>query len=47
MARESARYFALDLAMKARRRTAHGRTDPDIDSYLMGMVHDRAFGFGL
>ena len=47
MAVESARYFLLEKALKARRRMSRGRSDPLIDDYLIGMVSDRAFGFGL
>ncbi len=44
---ESLRYLVLEEALKARRLTARGRTDRIIDDYLIGMVSDRAFGFGL
>jgi hypothetical protein len=44
---ESVRYFALETALKARRRGARGQTDPLIDDYLIGLVSDQAFGFGL
>jgi hypothetical protein len=47
MSRESLRYFFLDKALRLRRATAGGRTDPLIDDYLIGMIADRAFGFGL
>jgi hypothetical protein len=47
MAKESMRYFALEKAMKARRLAARSRGDVVIDDYLIGMVSDRAFGFGL
>jgi hypothetical protein len=47
MAIETMRYFALEKALKARRATARGRSDPLIDDYLIGMVSARAFGFGL
>jgi hypothetical protein len=47
MAREELRYFLLDKAMRMRRAASGGRTDPIIDDYLMKMVSDRAFGFGL
>jgi len=33
--------------MKIKRSTSRGNTDSDIDDYLLGMVSDRAFGFGL
>ena len=47
MAGEALRYFLLDKAMRVRRATGRGRVDPVIDDYLMKMVSDRAFGFGL
>jgi hypothetical protein len=47
MAGESVRYFVLDQAMRLRRATSGARRDPVIDDYLLGMVSDRAFGFGL
>ncbi len=47
MAFESMRYFALEKALKAKRATSRSRSDPLIDDYLIGMVSDRAFGFGL
>jgi hypothetical protein len=47
MAGESVRYFFLEKALKARRFAARGRGDAVIDEYLVGMVSDRAFGFGL
>lgn len=47
MARESGRYFLLDKALRLRRATAGARVDPLIDDYLIDMVRDHAFGFGL
>jgi hypothetical protein len=47
MAFESMRYFALEKALKAKRATSRSKSDPLIDDYLIGMVSDRAFGFGL
>ena len=47
MARESARYFFLDKAMRLQRARSGGRADPLVDDYLIGMVSNRAFGFGL
>jgi haloalkane dehalogenase len=47
MASESLRYFFLEKAMKAKRLSSRSRSDPVIDDYLVGMVSDRAFGFGL
>ena len=47
MAVEAMRYFALEKALKAKRAATRGRSDPLIDDYLIGMVSDRAFGFGL
>jgi hypothetical protein len=47
MAVEAARYFALEKALKAKRAATRRRSDPLIDDYLIGMVSDRAFGFGL
>ena len=47
MASESMRYFFLEKAMKAKRLSSRSRSDPVIDDYLVGMVSDRAFGFGL
>lgn len=47
MSTESARYFFLDKALRLRRATAGQRVDPVIDDYLIGMIGDRAFGFGL
>jgi hypothetical protein len=47
MAWESTRYFFLEKAMKAKRFARRTQSDPDIDDYLIGMVKDRAFGFGL
>jgi len=47
MAAESIRYFFLEEAMKAKRLFSGKNTDLLIDDYLIGMVSDRAFGFGL
>ncbi len=47
MAGESVRYFFLEKALKARRLATPGKGDAIIDDYLVGMVSDRAFGFGL
>ena len=47
MARESVRYVFLDSALRLRRATAGRRVDPFVDDYLIGMVHDHHFGFGL
>jgi len=47
MAVESMRYFVLEKALKAKRLASRGQSDPVIDDYLIGMVSDRAFGFGL
>lgn len=47
MAAESVRYFFLEEMMKTRRLLSGKNTDPLIDGYLIGMVSDRAFGFGL
>jgi hypothetical protein len=47
MASEAVRYFFLEKAMKARRIASRGLSDRVIDDYLIGMVTDRAFGFGL
>ena len=47
MAVESVRYFALEKALKAKRLTSRRQSDALIDDYLIGMVSDRAFGFGL
>ena len=45
--KESLRYFFIEKAIKTRRRVSKNQTDPVIDDYLIGMVSDRAFGFGL
>jgi haloalkane dehalogenase len=47
MAAESLRYFFLEKAMKIKRSASRSSSDADIDDYLIGMVSDRAFGFGL
>lgn len=47
MARESLNYFFLDKAMKVMRITSKGKSNPVIDNYLIDMVSERAFGFGL
>jgi hypothetical protein len=47
MAAESIRYFLLEEAMKAKRQFSGKNKDTLIDDYLIGMVSDRAFGFGL
>jgi haloalkane dehalogenase len=47
MGREAIRYFVLEKAMKAKQRASRAQSDPVIDDYLVGMVSDRAFGFGL
>ncbi len=47
MAKESLNYFLLEKAMKARRLTSGSHSDPVIDDYLIRLVSDRAFGFGL
>jgi hypothetical protein len=47
MAEESIRYFFLEKAMKAKRTFSGKKKDPLIDDYLVGMVSQRAFGFGL
>lgn len=47
MTREALRYFFLDKAMRIRRATSRGRSDPIIDDYLMALVSKRSFGFGL
>jgi hypothetical protein len=44
---ESVRYFALEKAMKLKRMASRGQSDPLIDDFLIGLVSDRAFGFGL
>lgn len=45
--REHLRYAVLDRALRVRRAMAPDRRDPVVDDYLMRMVRDRAFGFGL
>ena len=45
--KESLRYFFIEKAIKTRRRVSKNQTDPVIDDYLIGMVSDLAFGFGL
>jgi radical SAM superfamily enzyme YgiQ (UPF0313 family) len=47
MASESIRYFFLEEAMKAKRLFSGKNRDNLIDEYLIGMVSNRAFGFGL
>jgi len=47
MARESLSYFFLEKAMKAKRTVSRGKSNEVIDSYLINMVSERAFGFGL
>jgi hypothetical protein len=47
MAAESVRYFFLEGIMKAKRQFSGKSNDPLIDDYLIGMVSNRAFGFGL
>ena len=47
MAGESIRYFFLEELMKAKRMASRKSSDSLIDDYLIGMVSDRAFGFGL
>ena len=47
MASESIRYFFLEETMKAKRQFSGKNRDKLIDDYLIGMVSDRAFGFGL
>ena len=46
-ARESARYFFLDKAMRLQRSRSGDNADPLVDEYLIRMVSDKAFGFGL
>jgi len=46
-AREAMRYFFLDKAMRLQRSRSGDHADPLVDDYLIGMVSDRAFGFGL
>jgi hypothetical protein len=47
MAEESVRYFFLEKALKLNRAFSGKNKDPLIDDYLIRMVSDRAFGFGL
>ena len=47
MAKESLNYFFLEKALKARRFASKRNYKPVIDDYLIDMVSERAFGFGL
>ncbi|MGA2823701.1 MAG: hypothetical protein ABSE72_09270 [Bacteroidales bacterium] len=47
MAAESFKYFFLEKTMKAKRLSSGKNRDDLIDDYLIGMVSNRAFGFGL
>ena len=47
MAEESFRYFLLEKVLKTNRIFSGKNKDNLIDDYLIGMVSDRAFGFGL
>lgn len=47
MLREEILYLFLEKAMKTKRRLNKRKTDEVIDSYLIGLVSNRAFGFGL
>jgi hypothetical protein len=46
-AKESLRYFFLEKALKAKRMVSKNQSDPVIDDYLIEMVSNQAFGFGL
>lgn len=47
MALESMRYFFIEKAMRAKRFAHRRESDPTIDDYLIRLVKDQAFGFGL
>jgi len=45
-AQEEARYVVIDAALRGVKVARWQRRDPEIDDYLIGTVHRRAFGFG-
>jgi hypothetical protein len=47
MAKEYLNFFILGKAMKTKQIMSKGRSKPNIDNYLINMVSDQAFGFGL